>query len=423
MRMTRLLALLGAASVALLPGCTVKKVEQPPLAGPSALGNTILMVADRDTLTQNGVDFTDIRLTALGPDGQSLNLPLRAQIYVDQIAQDFGTLSTKTPTTPTTIRYTAPSGPTLVAAQGPTTVTITVTPSNLGDFRGEVIRQVDVRVVPQGVILPANPNLVAAYAFTPSLPQAFQAVSFDATTSTNNSVACSVSCSYAWNFGDGTSGSGLTTTHVFRAVGSFAVTLTVTDARGAQATTTKTISVSTPALPTGTFTTSPTTNLSTNTDIFFSAANVQWAGRTINRYEWNFGDGGAFGSGITTTRRFTTAGTFTIMLTVTDDLGAQARITGSVTISTLGGATANLVVSTSAPKVNARVVFDATTSVPSAGASIVSYRFIYGDGGDETSDAGIQSHVYTAAGTYTVTVVVTDSNGKTATKSTSLTVS
>ena len=99
-------------------GCTVKDVDQPALAGPSTFANSITMVADRDTLTQNGVDFTDIRITALGPDGQSENIPLRAQIYVDGVPKDFGTLSTKTPITPTTIRYTAPPASTLAAASG-----------------------------------------------------------------------------------------------------------------------------------------------------------------------------------------------------------------------------------------------------------------------------------------------------------------
>ena len=89
MRTTTYVSLLGAAALAAVAGCTVKDVDQPALAGPSTFAHSIIMVADRDTLTQNGVDFTDIRITSLGPDGQSENIPLRAQIYVDGVAAGF----------------------------------------------------------------------------------------------------------------------------------------------------------------------------------------------------------------------------------------------------------------------------------------------------------------------------------------------
>lgn len=404
-------------------GCTVKDVDQAPLAGPSTLFHSIRMSATSDTLTQNGSDFTDISITSLSPTGQSENVQLRAQIFVDGIAMDFGTLSTKTATTPTTIRYTAPSSSAL-AAQVPTTVTIMVTPAVSGDFRGDEsqTRQIDIRVLPQGIILPTNPDLVAAFTFSPASPQAFQVVTFDASTSTNGTTACGTACTYSWNFGDGSFGAGITATHVYRAVTTVPVLLTVTDIRGAQATTTRSVTVTNPVQPTGQFTLSPASNQSTNTDILFNAANVQWAGRTIVRYDWTFGDGSS-GSGVQITHRYTGAGTYTVVLTLTDDLGAQGQLAAqTITVTTLGGLTANIVASTSSPRVNQRVVFDATSSVPSAGTYIVNYRFIYGDGGEELSDNPIQSHTYTSTGTFPVTVVVTDNNGKTASKSITLTV-
>jgi|GEM_PF-3029171 len=47
--------------------------------------------------------------------------------------------------------------------------------------------------------------------------------------------------SYAWNFGDGTTGSGVTAGHTYSAAGSFPVTLVVTDSAGAQGTASVTI--------------------------------------------------------------------------------------------------------------------------------------------------------------------------------------
>ena len=107
MRTTTFVTLLGAAALAAVAGC-VKDVDQPALAGPSTFAHSIIMVADRDTLTQNGVDFTDIRITSLSPTASRRTSRCARRSTSTASPQDFGTLSTKTPITPTTIRYTAP---------------------------------------------------------------------------------------------------------------------------------------------------------------------------------------------------------------------------------------------------------------------------------------------------------------------------
>lgn len=411
--------MLGAAVISVLPGCTVKDVDQPALAGPSTFAHSLVMVADRDTLTQNGVDFTDIRIQSISPTGQSENLSLRAQVFVDGVAQDFGTLSTKTPITPATVRYTAPQGSVLAAGQVPTTVTIRVTPSSSGDFRGEVARQIDIRLVPQGVILPTNPNLVPAFTWTPTAPEAFQTVTFDAATTTNGGTSCASACTYQWDFGDGTTSVGVSTTHAFRTVSVFPVTLTVTDARGAQATSTRSVQVNTPTPPTASFTVSPTP-APANVDVFFNAAasKANGPGRTIVDYKWNFGDGGT-SVGVTTTHKFAGNGTYTITLTVTDDAQATAQATNTLTVgSQASQATAALEVVPSAPKPGQRVALDASASTPSTGAVIVEYKFDFGDGTIETSNNPVQSHTY-PAGNYVVAVTITDSLGKTSTRAVS----
>ena len=174
---TSFVTVTGVLAISLLAGCTVKDVEPPSLAGPSTLARAITMTANKDTLFQNGVDFVDILVTSAGPTGQQQTVPLRAEIQVGGVAQDFGTLSTKSPITPTTIRYTAPNASSLTAGQVAQIVTIAVTPIDSGDFRSEVARQLDLRLVPQGVILPTNPNLVAKFTVTPTSPQAFATAS------------------------------------------------------------------------------------------------------------------------------------------------------------------------------------------------------------------------------------------------------
>jgi PKD repeat protein len=418
---THLSFIAGLALIA-LAGCTVKDVDQPALAGPSTLGRTILLSTDRNTLTQNGSDFVDIRITALGPDGRSESIPLKAQIFVDGVAQDFGTLSTKNPVTPTTIRYTAPPASGNPGSQTPQTVTLVVVPTDSGDFRSEVARQLDLRLEPLGVILPTNPNLAPAFTFTPATPKAGDTVTFDAATTTNNGATCAQACTYVWDFGDGTTGAGITATHVFKTAGNFAVRLSVTDARGAVAQVTRVVPVGSPTPPTASFVVSPTPP-AINVDTFFNATATPAPGRTIVSYSWDFGDGSS-ASGAAVAHKYTGAGTFTVVLTVTDDAGGVARVTQTLTLGTAGPTpVAQLTATPSTAPRNTRIVFDASGSTPSTGSTIVSYRFDYGDGSTpEVVTNPIQSHVYTGAGTFVASVEVTDSNGKTAAKTTTVTI-
>ena len=215
MRTTTFVSLLGAAALAAVAGC-VKDVDQPALAGPSTFAHSIIMVADRDTLTQNGVDFTDIRITSLRPDGAVGEHPAARADLCGRRREDFGMLSTKTPITPATIRYTAPPAANRRRPQVPTTVTHRRDAQQQRRLPRRDHAQIDIRLMPQGIILPTNPNLVAAFTFTPASPRILETVTFDASTSTNGGTACGSNCTYSWNFGDGTTGAGVIMTHQFR---------------------------------------------------------------------------------------------------------------------------------------------------------------------------------------------------------------
>src|SRR5439155_8839538 len=56
---------------------------------------------------------------------------------------------------------------------------------------------------------------------------------------------------------------------------------------------------------------------------------------TISGYAWNFGDGGT-GSGVSPTHTYASAGTYTVTLVVTDNLGAQTTATTTTSITTAG---------------------------------------------------------------------------------------
>jgi len=71
-----------------------------------------------------------------------------------------------------------------------------------------------------------DPVHQAAFAWTPLLPQAGQAVVLQ------GFALGTPPLTYTWNLGDGNAAAGITTTHVYMAAGSYTVTLTVDNACG-----------------------------------------------------------------------------------------------------------------------------------------------------------------------------------------------
>ena len=97
---------------------------------------------------------------------------------------------------------------------------------------------------------------IARFTATPDVGTAPLLVQFDASSS---SAGGGTIARHLWVFGDGTpQGSGVTTSHVYEATGTYTVTLWVTDQKGVGRSTTRQISVR-PVAPTLVFSVSPTT--------------------------------------------------------------------------------------------------------------------------------------------------------------------
>ena len=116
MRITPFFVSLGIAALALMSACTVKDIDAPALNGPSTLGTSIVLSSNTDTLIQDGNSQAVINIKAVDAQGNPKNIPLRAEIRVDNVTQDFGRLSTKQPTANgTPLIYTAPPPSALAA--------------------------------------------------------------------------------------------------------------------------------------------------------------------------------------------------------------------------------------------------------------------------------------------------------------------
>ncbi len=77
-----------------------------------------------------------------------------------------------------------------------------------------------------------------------------------------------------------------------------------------------------------------------------------------------------------------------------------------------GNPTAALLMTPAAPKVGQLVTFDATLSMAEVGHSIVYYYWYFGDGLINEEHGSDASHVFAAAGTYTIVLGVQDETGR-----------
>ena len=340
----------AAVALALITtaGCTVKDAQAPPLSGPSGLALTLTVTASPDSISQDGGSQSSIKVTAIGPDGRPVSgLPIRVDMMVNGVAQDFGTLSARAIVTNgdgvATVVFTAPPSPpngvfgTCGSLPG-TCVSIVATATGT-NFDTANSQSVKIRLVPPGILLPPPDTPTASFQFSPINVGPNQAITFDGTASCGGPVSggtcqsASQIVSYTWNFGDGSTDSGSVVRHNFSNAATYTVTLTVTNDRGVAASTTRVVTVSPSSLPTAKFTVSPTTIRANVTTAFFNASGSTAAtGRTIRSYDWDFGDGAVHGAGVTTTHLYTAANVYTVTLTVTDDLGQQASTTGTVTV-------------------------------------------------------------------------------------------
>jgi len=141
--------------------------------------------------------------------------------------------------------------------------------------------------------------------------------------------------SYGWDFGDGTTGSGATASKSYAAAGTYTITLTVTDNGGLAASTTHTVTiVAANQPPVANFSATPAST-TVGVPITFSGTGSTDPGGSIVGYAWDFGDG-TTGSGVTTSKSYAAAGSYTVTLTVTDNGGLTGSTTGTVVIAPAG---------------------------------------------------------------------------------------
>jgi PKD repeat protein len=203
--------------------------------------------------------------------------------------------------------------------------------------------------------------------------------------------------SYAWSFGDGTTGSGVMAHHTYAAGGTYTVTLIVTDDGGATSQTVGIFNVNAP--PVAAF-----TSTCIGLTCSFDAGGSSDPDGPIASYAWSFGDG-TTGSGVAANRTYSQSGTFMVILIVTDNAAATSQTTGILNVRN-----APPVASYTFACSGLTCSFNASGS-SDPGGTIASYAWYFGDA---TTGSGVTpTHTYVAGGTYAVILIVTDNSGAT----------
>jgi PKD repeat protein len=214
-----------------------------------------------------------------------------------------------------------------------------------------------------------------------------------------------ISPAWNWSFGDGTYNKSQTPpAHNYPTIGTYTVTLTVTNAGGTSSATT-TITVHQVGAPSAKFDTnpSPATGPAPLTVIFTDTSTG-----TPTSWNWVFGDLGAGNTSAlqSPTHIYATAGTYTVNLTVTN-AGGSSSATKQVTVSIAAPQAAfhGTPVSGNAP-LDVQFVDDST-------GSITAWYWDFGDlgAGNTSTLQNPPTHRYATAGTYTVNLTVTGPGG------------
>lgn len=258
----------------------------------------------------------------------------------------------------------------------------------------------------------ADTEPTADFSFSPTSPNTGETVDFDDLSS--DPEGDSTIDSWNWDFDDGSTSFSQNPSHSFSSGGLYEVSLTVTDNNGLTDTYTTGINVNSD--PTADFSYNPS-DPHADEDINFYDDSSDPDGDSYD-ISWDFGDGST-ASGAPVTHSYSSSGTYTVEMTVTDEHGATDTWSETITVDEPNSPpSSDFTYSPSDPLVGESIDFSEQAS--DSDGSIDSYDWTWDDGSFSTS--ANPSHTYDSSGTYTVELTVTDNDGATDSYSETITV-
>ena len=251
-------------------------------------------------------------------------------------------------------------------------------------------------------------NLVphVEFSVSPSPVSPHELAFFDAGTSSdpNGEIV-----SFAWNFGDGTTGKGQTASHTYTKIGTYTATLTATDDKGGVEQRTKEVRVVTNDPPIVDFSvkaTSPARMLQSLDELEFIDESSDNDGEVV-AWTWRFGDG-AFAEGQTASHTYDKGGEFIVGLAVTDDQGATAAQTQPIRIANRVPV-ARFTATPELPNEGQEVLLEASGSTDQDGRVV---RYEWDFDGDDLIDLFTEQveavHAFPEGGAHSVSLRVVD---------------
>ncbi len=209
-----------------------------------------------------------------------------------------------------------------------------------------------------------------------------------------------------WDFGDGTNSNVQNPVHFFPALGSYTVSLTVTND-----TCSHTFSRLIKVIDESPDFTANFTSACKPSTFQFSAITADFS--NIAQYLWDFGNGvqytGVGIPGATASHYYTLSGYYTISVITTDIYGCKDTVVKNNYIRVNGPEADFSATNTSGCKGLTTTFNDLSTN--DGISNIVSWKWDFGDGNVQTYSGGPFQHTYVNAGTYTVKLTVTDAGG------------
>ena len=218
---------------------------------------------------------------------------------------------------------------------------------------------------------------------------------------------------------DGQLGTGASFATTALSVGTHTITLTAKDPQGATGTATRTLTVTAPVNqpPTASITAPATgTSVTQGTSITFTGTGTDPDDGTLTGTSlvWASSRDGQLGTGTSLSTTTLSLGTHAVTLTATDSKGATSTTTTSVTVTAPSGGTNQPPVAAFTMTCPTKTcTADASASTDDAG--IVSYYWTFRPDKKVTVTAPTTTILYGLAGTYNVTLTVTDAAGLTST--------
>ena len=196
---------------------------------------------------------------------------------------------------------------------------------------------------------------------------------------------------YNWDYGDGNSGSGFSSNHVYAAPGSYTAQLVVVSTSGCTDTLTQLVTVNANPVLDSVLVTNACFPNPTNFQAFVSGVNV-------GNYQWNFGNN-ASGIGSLATHTYAASGTYYYQLSVSSVEGCTTVQNGTVVVE--NQPTANFLPTEGCTDQPVSIVNTSTGNI-----TAWDWNFTTG-----TSNTQVPVYTYTQPGTYPVSLTVTTAGG------------